>query len=196
MINLNEKIQLRYPTPDEWAQIVLSDFNAFLNDHAAAEKKASGMAMSMALHYRHKERLVTEMIDLSIEELQHFKACVKLIHDRGLSLLPDEKDAYVNQLRTFQRQGQDVGLLDRLIVAGIVESRGCERFGLVANALPEGDMKNFYHAITASEDKHQTLFIDLAKEYFPEEIIRDRLDELLDLEAALVESLPLRAALH
>lgn len=196
MINLNDKIQLRYKTPKEWAQKVLEDFDTFLNDHAAAEKKASGMAMSMALHYRHKERLVEEMIDLSIEELQHFKACVKLIHSKGLSLLPDEKDAYVNKLRSYQRQGQEVGLLDRLLVAGIVESRGCERFGLVADALPEGDMKNFYQAITASEDKHQTLFVDLAKEYFSEDVIRNRLDELLDLEATLVESLPLKATLH
>ena len=196
MINLNEKIQLRYRTPKEWVEIVLTDFDAFLNDHAAAEKKASGMAMSMALHYRHKQRLVSEMIDLSIEELQHFRACVKLLHNKGLLLLPDEKDAYVNQLRTHQRQGQEVGLLDRLIVAGIVEARGCERFGLIAEGLAPGEMKNFYQAITASEDKHQTLFIDLAKEYFSDDCIHQRLDELLNIEAEIVKSLPLRPALH
>jgi len=157
MMNLNKKIQLRYDTPKAWANKVLTNFDAFLNDHAAAEKKASGMAMSMALHYRHKTRLVTEMIDLSIEELQHFRACVALLHKKDLTLLPDEK---------------------------------------VAEALPEGDMKNFYNAITASEDKHQTLFVDLAKEYFDEETIRVRLNELLDLEAELVKQLPIRAALH
>lgn len=174
----------------------MENFDSFLIDHAAAEKKASGMAMSMALHYRDKTRLVTEMVDLCIEELQHFRECVRLIHERGLHLLPDEKDPYVNAMRDFQRQGKEEGLLDRLIVAGIVESRGCERFGLVEKALPEGSMKDFYAAITRSEDKHQGLFLDLAEEYFASTVVDQRLSELLDLEAELVASLPHRAALH
>jgi len=193
---MTKKIHLRYQTPSTWSEIVLQDFDNFLIDHAAAEKKASGMAMSMALHYRDKTRLVKEMIDLSIEELQHFRECVSLIHERGLKLLPDEKDPYVNAMRDFQRQGKVEGLLDRLIVAGIVEARGCERFGLVATALPQGSLKDFYGAITRSEDKHQGLFLELAGEYFSTDVIDQRLSELLDLEAELVARLPHRAALH
>ena len=189
-------IQLRYHTRSPWLETVLNDFDTFLIDHAAAEKKASGMAMSMALHYRDKDRLVKAMIDLSIEELQHFRECVRRMHKRGLKLGPDEKDVYVNSMRKFQRQGRDVGLLDRLIVAGIIEARGCERFDLVEKALPAGDMKSFYAAISASEDKHQTLFIDLAENYFPKAVVNERLDQLLDLEAELVASLPYKAALH
>ncbi|MEQ9568313.1 MAG: tRNA-(ms[2]io[6]A)-hydroxylase [Porticoccaceae bacterium] len=193
---MSKTIQLRYMTPGSWSKTVMENFDSFLIDHAAAEKKASGMAMSMALHYRDKTRLVSEMVDLCIEELQHFRECVRLIHDRGLQLLPDEKDPYVNAMRDFQRQGKEEGLLDRLIVAGIVESRGCERFGLVENALPEGPMKDFYAAIARSEDKHQGLFLDLAEEYFAGNVVDQRLSELLDLEAELVASLPHRAALH
>jgi len=189
-------IHLRYKTPKSWSATVMQDFDSFLIDHAAAEKKASGMAMSMALHYRDKTRLVTEMIELSIEELQHFRECVRLVHERGLQLLPDEKDPYVNAMRDFQRRGKEEGLLDRLIVAGIVESRGCERFGLVEKALPEGPMKDFYAAITRSEDKHQGLFLELAEEYFAPKLVEHRLSALLDLEAQLVASLPHRAALH
>lgn len=36
--------ELKYKTPFEWTVPVLEDFDAFLQDHAAAEKKASGMA--------------------------------------------------------------------------------------------------------------------------------------------------------
>lgn len=193
---MNEIIILRFQTESIWADVALEDFNRFLIDHAAAEKKASGMAMSMALHYRDKPRLVREMIDLSIEELQHFRECVRLLQERELELLPDEKDPYVNSLRSVMRHGKTDGLLDRLIVGGIVEARGCERFGLIEAALPEGEMKNFYAAITKSEAKHQTLFLDLAKCYFPETEIAPRLDELLDIEAELVSTLPYRAALH
>lgn len=195
-LTMSKPIVLRFQTDSSWANVALEGFNHFLIDHAAAEKKASGMAMSMALHYRDKPRLVREMIDLSIEELQHFRECVRLLHERGLELLPDEKDPYVNGLRAVMRQGKTEGLLDRLLVGGIVEARGCERFSLIEAALPKGDMKDFYSAISKSEDKHQTLFIDLANCYFSESEISPRLDELLDIEALLVSKLPYRAALH
>ena len=177
-------------------ECVLSEFNTFLNDHAAAEKKASGMAMSMALHFKDRERLVTEMIDLAIEELTHFRECVRLLHERGLTLLPDEKDEYVNQIRTQIRTSREEGFLDRLLIGGIIEARGVERFGMIAKALPEGDLKNFYGAITRSEERHNTLFLDLAREYFPDPIIQERLQQLLEFEAEIVEQLPIRPYLH
>lgn len=189
-------IRLIAQTPETWVAAVLEDFNSFLNDHAAAEKKASGMAMSMALHFRDKERLVTEMVDLAIEELTHFRECVHILHERGLQLLPDEKDVYVNEMRTQIRNEPEFGLLDRLLTGGIIEARGVERFGMVAKALPEGDLKTFYEAITRSEERHNSLFLDLAREYFPDSEVQDRLQNLLEFEAEILSRLPVRAALH
>lgn len=174
----------------------MDDFDTFLIDHAAAEKKASGMAMSMLSHYPDKERLVKAMIDLSIEEMTHFRKVVKLLYQRGLTPGADTKDPYVNEFRKSFRKGGDVYMLDRLLVGGIVEARGCERFGLVAEALPVGKMKDFYQEITQSEAKHHTLFVDLAGDYFAEDIIQTRLSELLDIEAEIVAALPITAALH
>jgi len=194
--------KLRYQTPPDWAKIVLDDFDDFLIDHAGAEKKASGMAMSMALHYADKPDIVSAMIDLSIEELEHFREVVKLMTARHLQLQKDEKDLYVNQLRKQVRNGRDDYFLDRLLLGGVIEARGAERFGLIASALPlgesgEGDeLKHFYQAITHSEERHQNLFIELAENHFPAHIVAERLDQLLDFEAQLVASLPFRAALH
>ncbi|MCV6613798.1 MAG: tRNA-(ms[2]io[6]A)-hydroxylase, partial [Cellvibrionaceae bacterium] len=92
--------------------------------------------------------------------------------------------------------GSDAYFLDRLLVASIIEARGCERFGLIAEALKPGPLKKFYAAITASEDKHDHLFEDLAKLYFPAAEVEARMDELLDIEAEIVAALPIRAALH
>jgi tRNA-(ms[2]io[6]A)-hydroxylase len=89
-----------------------------------------------------------------------------------------------------------VYLLDRLLIGSIVEARGCERFGLIAEALPPGDLKKFYRAITESEARHEDLFVRLAQHYFPMEEINQRLDELLDAEAQIVAQLPIKAALH
>lgn len=187
---------LRYATSDAWTQAVLADFDSFLIDHAAAEKKASGMANSMLSHYPDKPDIVLAMVELSIEEMIHFREVIKILHERGLCLGPDSKDVYVNALRKHMRKGTEVYFLDRLLVGSIVEARGCERFGLIAKALPAGEMKDFYQAITDSEAVHEDLFFDLACKYFDEKMAQERLDELLDIEAEIVAGLPIVAALH
>lgn len=188
--------ELRYTTPADWANLVVSRMDEFLPDHASAEYKASGMAMSMSLHYKDKPELVSAMIDLAIEELAHFREVVKIMQQRGLQLMSDEKDPYVNGLRGEMRKGGEFYFLDRLVIGGIIEARGAERFGLVAQALEPGELKDFYGLITRSEDKHQGLFIDLALRYFSKTQVETRLDELLDKEAKLVSRLPIRARLH
>jgi len=189
-------IDLRFTTPALWAETVLKDFSSFLNDHAAAEKKASGMAVSMLSHYPDREELVKAMVDLSIEEMTHFRDVVRLIMKRGEILGPDEKDPYINQFRKHLRKESSEYFLDRLLTGGIIEARGCERFALVGEALTEPSLKRFYTALASSEARHATLFIDLANLYFEENIVHARLDELLDVEAAIVSALPFRAALH
>lgn len=187
---------LRFATPSAWVEAVLADFDRFLVDHAAAEKKASGMAMSMLSHYPDKTDIVNAMVALAIEELAHFREVIKLMHQRGLILAADSKDLYVNALRKHMRKGSDVYLLDRLLIGSIVEARGCERFGLIADALPQGELKQFYRAITESEARHEDLFIDLARTYFDQPTIDQRMDELLNAEAAIVADLPIAAVLH
>lgn len=188
--------ELKYTTPAEWADVALADFNAFLVDHAAAEKKASGMAMSMLSHYPDRQSMVRAMADLAIEELIHFKQVLKLIQARGAQLGADEKDPYINQIRSVFRKGSDLFFMDRLIVAGVIEARGHERFSLIAQALPQGKDKDFYITIAKSEEKHKNLFIELAYEYFDKEEVNQRLDEILDVEADICSKLPFRAALH
>merc|ERR1712118_43055 len=104
------------------------------DDHAAAEKKASGMALSMIAHYADRKELVSEMADLAIEELSHYKEVIKVIHERGGQVGVDTKDAYVIGFREHMRHGKADYFLDRLIIAGIIEARGIERFQLVADA--------------------------------------------------------------
>lgn len=188
--------QLRCKTPSAWVDTVLENFTLFLNDHAQAEKKASGMAMSMVSHYPDKPELVKAMIDLAIEELAHFREVIKLMQTQSLVLGADEKDPYVNQLRKHMRDCTEVYLLDRLLIAAIIEARGCERFGLIASHHPDKDLRAFYQLITDSEAKHHLLFIELATHYFDIDTVESRLDNLLDIEATIVSQLPVRAALH
>ena len=187
---------LRYTTPPAWTELVLADFDSFLLDHAAAEKKASGMAIAMLSHYPDRVELVAAMADLAVEELTHYREVVKWIHRRGLITAADRKDPYVLALRDCMRRGREVYLLDRLLTASIIEARGAERFALVANALQAGPLQRFYQSIARSEERHYTLFLQLAQHYLAREQIQQRWEELLDIEAAIAADLPLRAALH
>ena len=189
-------VQLRISTDPQWTQVVLNDFDAFLIDHAACERKASALGLSLLAHYPDKAELVREMVDFAQEELQHFAQVMALLRERGLVLREDKRDPYVRALMKLIRNGRHEYFLDRLLVAGIVEARGCERFAMVAEALPEGTLKEFYQDITRAEARHHGLFIRLAKVYFSLAEVNERLDTLLDAEANIVKHLEHRAALH
>lgn len=183
-------------SPQAWIDAVMANFDCFLLDHAAAEKKASGMALSMVSHYPDRPELVTAMTELAVEEMVHFREVVKWVQARGLQLAPDQKDLYVLGMRDLMRQGSDVYLLDRLLTAGLIEARGAERFALVAEALEPGDLKTFYRSIARSEERHYTLFLRLAAQYFSQDEIAQRWQELREAESNIMSSLPIRPLLH
>ena len=187
---------LKCSTPPEWTAAVLADFDSFLLDHAGCERKASAAALGLVAHYPDRRTLVRECLALAQEELEHFEAVWRLLDDRGLTLRSDTRSDYMDRLSREFRQGREVYFLDRLLAAGIAEARGCERFGLVASGLPEGRERDFYREIARAEVRHQQLYIDLAREYFPAADVEERLDGLLSAEARIVGELPVRAALY
>lgn len=189
-------ITLRAESSPAWLCAVLEDFDAFLLDHAAAERKASALCLSLITHYPDREELVAAMMDLAREELEHFYQVYRRVKERGLVLGADDRDLYVRALRAEIRRGGDAYFLDRLLVAGIVEARGCERFGLIAGALSDPSLQEFYREISASEARHNEIFVDLARCYFTRERVDARLDELVVAESEILESLEIRAALH
>jgi len=189
---------LRRQTPPEWLDAVFADFDSFLLDHAACERKASATGMSFVVRYPDRSALIEPMIEFAREELEHFHIMYKLVAERGLTLCDDYKDPYVNALRAQCRSSGDALLLDRLLVSGIVEARGCERLFLVANALESRDPKlaAIYLDLARAESRHHGLFFRLARQLFSEQEVEARASELLDFEAELVGRLPHRAAVH
>ena len=184
--------------PDQpgWLDAVLGDFDAFLADHASCEKKASGMALNMASHYPDRPRLLRAMMDLAVEELGHYREVVRLILNRGSAPLPDTRDAYVNALNGLIRKGREPYLVDRLLVAALIEARGAQRFAQIAEAHTDTELRRFYRAIAASEMRHWMLFTELAEHYFPDWPLADRLQELSASESAILRAQPARPALH
>ena len=183
-------------TPEGWLESVLANFDSFLSDHASCEKKASGMALSIASHYPDKPQLLNAMAELAVEELSHYREVVRLISQRGGIPGADTKDPYINALNATIRKGPQHYLLDRLLIAAVVERRGHERFALLAAALDGDPLGSFYRAIAASEDRHWQLFIDLAEAHCDRSEIPARLECLIETEAQVMAALPIQPRLH
>ena len=189
---------LRFKTPPEWLEVVFADFDSFLLDHAACERKAAATGMSFVVRYPDKSELIEPMIEFAREELEHFQIMYRIVHARGLILADDYKDPYVNALRARVRNGGLEMLLDKLLIAGIVEARGCERLFMVAEALKERNspLAEPYLDLARAEARHHGLFFRLARAYFDDAQIDERAATLFDYEAELVRRLPHRAAVH
>ena len=190
--------ELRIATPPEWLDVVFSDFDAFLVDHAACERKASATGMAFVVKYPDRQALLEPLIEFAREELEHFQRVFRVLDARKLRLGVDYRDPYVNGLRSRMRHAGDELLLDRLLVAGIVEARGCERLQIMAQALEGRDpeLARLYLELARAESRHHGLFFRLARHYFSEQVTGARAAELLDFEAELVKSLPHRPAVH
>ena len=189
-------ISLRSQSSDRWVKHCLTHFDDFLIDHAACERKASAIGIQFIVKYPDRPTLHQPMVRMAQEELLHFREVLKIMEERGITPKPDEKNPYVNALQKEIRHGRDEGLLDRLLVVGIIEARGCERFRLMGEGLEEGPLKRFYLRLAKSEEKHHELFLQSALAFFDESTVRKRLDELLAFESRLIEEIPLRAAVH
>jgi len=190
-------LDLRSPTEKKWLEVVLADFDSFLVDHAACERKASATGMAFVSRYPNRKELILPMIEFAREELEHFHRVYLKMAERGLTFAPDYKDEYVDALRNWGRKGGSEGLVDSLLVAGVVEARGCERLKMVADALPESDpLAEMYLDLARAESRHHALFFRLAKLFADESHVRERADSLLDLEVEIVQALPIHPRVH
>jgi len=190
-------LQLRLQSSPEWIRAVLSDFESFLIDHAHNERKAAASALVLMGHYPGRQRLVTEMVALAQEELAHFEKVKNLLNKRKIELTHDVPDPYMGKLlKLLRKKDAKEYLLDRLLVFGIVEARGCERFQLVGDRVSDKQVAQFYSSLAASEAKHHVVFTNLAREYFPLSVVKNRLEDLLKQEAGIVASMEVRPFLH
>ncbi|MFY7929339.1 MAG: tRNA-(ms[2]io[6]A)-hydroxylase [Oligoflexus sp.] len=187
---------LKASSPKAWLLAVQSDFDRFLQDHAACERKASALAMSLVARYPDREPLLEPMICLAKEELAHFHEVFRLMQKRGVPLSNDEKDPYVSALLRHVRHSREEHFLDKLLISAVIEARGCERFGMVAEALDDPELQAFYRRLAREEAGHYMIFLRIARLYFSPEELSERLEYLLEQEATIMLAQSHRPAVH
>lgn len=153
--------------------------------------------MSLVAKYPNRTEIIPELIDIGVEELEHFQQVYKIMESRGIQLSHTiHEDPYIKALMKAQHDGLEERFLDRLLIASVVETRGAERFKLVADHMVDEELAKFYKMLWISEAKHGHVYVKMALNYFPEEKVYQRLTWWVDKEAEIISSLPFRAALH
>lgn len=190
-------LDIGIPSPPGWIEAVLADFNSFLQDHADCERKASATAMSLVAKYPNRVEIIPELIETAVEELEHFQQVYAIMQSRGIQLAHSiHEDLYIKGLMKNQHDGLEERFLDRLLIASVLETRGAERFKLVAEHLEDAELSKFYKMLWISEAKHGHIYVKMALHYFPEEKVYKRLAWWVEKEATIIKDLPLRPALH
>jgi len=194
---LKLNLDIGAPSPPGWIEAVLNDFNAFLQDHADCERKASATAMSLVAKYPNRIEIIPELIETAVEELEHFQQVYKIMQSRGIQLAHSiHEDLYIKGLMKAQHDGLEERFLDRLLIASVVETRGAERFKIVADYMEDDELHKFYKMLWISEAKHGHIYVKMALHYFPEEKVYTRLKWWVEKEADIINEIPFRAALH
>ena len=190
-------LDIAVASSQEWTDCVLGSFDDFLIDHADCERKASSMAMSFVAKYPDRLEIIPELIATGIEELEHFRDVYELMERRGIQL-PEKmvEDHYVKALIKLCRHTREERFIDRMCVASVVETRGAERFRLVAENVQDEEMKQFYKRLWISEARHGHIFVKMLLNYFSEDEVYPRLEYISQEEGKIIQSLPIRPALH
>ncbi len=194
--------KLQLPTDPLWVKnVVESNIEEILTDHAYCEQKAATNAITLIIQNPNIAELVQEMAQLAQEEMEHFKQVHSFIISRGFVLGQERKDNYVNHLTQFLKRGggeqkRIENMVDRLLLAAMIEARSCERFKVLSQHINDTELATFYHELMVSEATHYTLFIGLARKYGEGIDVEKRWQEWLNYEGIIIKDYAKAEGIH
>jgi tRNA-(ms[2]io[6]A)-hydroxylase len=137
--------------------------------------------LSLLYRYVEKPRLLRRLSRLAREELRHFEQVAGVIEERGITYRHVSASRYAGALNMMVRSHEPQRLVDKLLVASVIEARSCERFALLADVV-DVHLAGLYRSLLDSEKRHFDAYRQLALEYGDEKDIRARIDVILEEE--------------
>ncbi|MFM1754166.1 MAG: hypothetical protein RLZZ236_1105 [Bacteroidota bacterium] len=189
---------LKLATDPRWVNIVESNIEEILTDHAWCEQKAASNAIYIIVNNSEKEELVTEMTRIALEEMEHFQMVHTIIKEKGLVLGRERKDNYVNDLVKFAKKdgSRNDALVERLLFAAMIEARSCERFKVLSENIQDPELAKFYRELMISEAGHYTTFLGFAKKYQDNINVDSRWKEWIEYESSIIANYGNRETVH
>ena len=180
---------LEAPSGAAWLAQARADPETFLIYHAHCERKAAGVALQLMFRYPSDDALAAVLSPLAREELEHFELVQALLRRRGIPLRPLAAPPYGSALAQQVRRQEPERQLDSFLVAGLIEARSHERMALLAAHSPDGELRELYGGLLASEARHFGLYWVLAEERFSRSVLVERLQQLSVVESELLAGL-------
>lgn len=189
---------LKLATDPRWVNIVESNIEEILTDHAWCEQKAASNAIYIIINNSEKEELVTEMTRIALEEMEHFQMVHNIIKEKGLVLGRERKDNYVNDLVKFAKKdgSRNDALVERLLFAAMIEARSCERFKVLSENIQDPELAQFYRDLMISEAGHYTTFLGFAKKYQENIDVEKRWQEWIAFETSIIGNYGKKETVH
>lgn len=193
-------LRLELPTDPRWVNIVEKNIEEILTDHAWCEQKAATNAITIITQNSEYEDLVSDLLSLAKEEIEHFEQVYNIIKKRGLKLGRERKDDYVNELVQYMKRSNNgsrvSGLVERLLFSAMIEARSCERFKVLSENIQDVELSNFYRELMESEAGHYTTFITYARKYGVGIDVEKRWREWLAFEADVIKKYGTKQTIH
>lgn len=180
-------LSLSSPSSARWLKQVDDHLDQILIDHAHCEKKAAGTAMNLLFYYVEHEELARAMTEIVNEELAHFHMVLDLLAKRGIRWRRLKPSNYGGKLMELVRKNEPARAIDRLLVSSLIEARSCERFDLLRQHVADPELSAFYGSLFESEARHHSTYVRLARLFADDEVVKARLQELSQAEAAIIE---------
>lgn len=189
--------KLKLLTDPRWANIAEGNLEEILTDHAWCEQKATTNAITLITMLPEYPEIITELLEIAKEELDHFQQVHEIIKKRGYQFGRERKDDYVGKLFKFIVQGSREDLIiDKMLFAAMIEARSCERFKVLTENIKDEELKVFYKELMISEANHYTTFIGFARQLGDPEKVNKRWEEWLDYEAEIIKSYGKKETIH
>lgn len=189
--------KLKLLTDPRWANIAEGNLEEILTDHAWCEQKATTNAITIITMVPEYPEIITELLKIAQEELEHFQMVHEIIKKRGYTFGRERKDDYVGQLFKFIVQGtRENYIIDRMLFAAMIEARSCERFKVLTENIKDEELKAFYKELMISEAGHYATFIGFARQLGNPDAVNKRWEEWLDYEAEIIKSYGKKESIH
>ena len=187
---------LRQPTSYAWVEQAIANLDVILLDHSHCERKAAGVALGLMFSYPAHTKLVRQLTAIAQEELEHFELVNQWLERRHIPLAPLKSPPYGALLKAQMRRTTPEHLLDSLLIAALIEARSHERLGLLGKHCPEPQLAQFYRSLMASEARHYGVYWVLADTYFERNVVKQRLEELAEVESEVLSTLHPQPRIH
>lgn len=193
-------LRLKLPTDPRWVNIVDTNIEEILTDHAWCEQKAASNAITIITINSEYPDLVSDMLALAKEEIEHFQMVHDIIKKRGLTLGRERKDEYVGELAQYMKRSNTgsriSGFVERLLFSAMIEARSCERFKVLSENMKDEELASFYRDLMESEASHYTTFITYARKYGHGIDVEQRWKEWLEFEASVIAKYGKKETIH